>query len=182
MNTFFLVSYIILWVLVITLTLLNLILFRQLGIMVMGTARGINRSGLQIGKMVPKVDGVSVDGNNWSTSAILGKPHLLFFGSTTCSECKDIMPYLDQMQKKYNVTPILLLFSELDMAKKYIQENKIKYEVILANNNIAEKMDVTATPFAYAVDSSGIIQSKGLINTLHQLESTAQSALRKISA
>lgn len=181
MNTFFLISYALLWLLVIPLVLLNLVLFRQLGIMVMGTARGINQSGLPIGKMIPKVDGLKTDGTPWSTSDLLGQSHILFFGSTTCSECRDIMPYLAQMKEKYNVTPVLMLFSELDMAKKYVKENNISHEVVLANNFISDKLDVTATPFAYAVDENGVIQSKGLINTLQQLESTAQSVLKKVA-
>ena len=53
MNTFFWISYTMLWILVVPLVILNLVLFRQLGIMVMGTARGVNQSGIPVGHKIP---------------------------------------------------------------------------------------------------------------------------------
>ncbi|WP_231638504.1 hypothetical protein [Paenibacillus sp. JCM 10914] len=87
MSTFFWISYVVLWLLVVPLVVLNLILFRQLGIMVMGTARGINQSGVPVGKPLPSVTTTILQGGEWSTNEIHGTPSLMLFGSPTCKEC-----------------------------------------------------------------------------------------------
>jgi len=79
MSSFFWGSYTLLWLLVGALTLLNLVLFRQLGIFIMGTARGIHRSGIPVGHRLPIAESSTTTGAPWSTAQVVGRPHLLFF-------------------------------------------------------------------------------------------------------
>lgn len=177
MNAPFLISYFILWTLVFSLVLLNLVLFRQVGIMVMGNARGINRSGLPTGRKIPNVQTRRVDGSSWSTSQINGEAHILLFGTPTCKECSEIIPHLKSVAKKLNIKPVLLLFSDMESAQEYAHRNNLDFDVVQMSLKTAEKLDVAVSPFAYGVNSNGVITGKGLVNSLQQLEIIADTTI-----
>ena len=177
MNVFFWVSYITLWLLVVPLVVLNLVLFRQLGIVVMGTARGVNQSGIPAGRRLPKVGSVTIQGQDWSTESVKGRPHLLIFGSPTCKECSAIMPDLERMRQTFGVEPILLMFADMEQSTRYVQRHQLNVEVVLASQEVGSKLDVEVTPFGYGVDSQGIIRAKSLINSRTHLEVLARAAL-----
>lgn len=176
MSTFFWISYVILWVLVVPLIILNLILFRQLGIMIMGTARGVNQSGIPVGEKLPAATTVHLDGWKWSTEELKGSPVLMLFGSPTCKECAEILPDFQQMTKEHQVKPLLMLFSTAELAEDYVHQMEYEDEVYLVSSDFAHQMDVQVTPFAYAIDSRGVIRHKGLVNSREQLESYIKMA------
>ncbi|ANA82760.1 methylamine dehydrogenase [Paenibacillus glucanolyticus] len=176
MNTFFWISYSILWLLVVPLVILNLVLFRQLGIMVMGTARGVNQSGIPVGKKIPEAVTTKLQGTEWSTSELMGMPSLMLFGSPTCKECADILPDFKRIAEMNNVKPVLLLFSSVDLASDYIRKIAYEDEVLIVSSEFANHLDVQVTPYAYAVDTNGVIRHKGLVNSREQLEAYAKAA------
>ncbi|MCM3782649.1 thioredoxin fold domain-containing protein [Neobacillus mesonae] len=170
MTTFFWISYIVLWFLVVPLVILNLVLFRQLGIMIMGTARGVNQSGIPVGQKIPRAATLSLKGHEWSTLELVGTPSLMLFGSPTCKECAEIMPDFKRIAELNEVRPVLLLFSTADLASEYVQKINYEDEVLLVSSDFAHQLDVQVTPFAYAVDTNGVIKHKGLVNSRDQLE------------
>ena len=175
--TFFNISYIILWILFVPLLLLNLVLFRQLGIMVMGTARGVNNSGIPVGNKIPNISTYTrINNEIWEPSMLDKEPTLVFFGSPHCAECKEIMPELDGVESKYGVKTLIILLTDLETANNYVTNNNIKTTTIVGPSNIAEDFDIVGTPFAYGVNKDGVITGKGLINSREQLESISISA------
>ncbi|MFG1731804.1 methylamine dehydrogenase [Paenibacillus sp. 843] len=176
MNTFFWISYTMLWILVVPLVILNLVLFRQLGIMVMGTARGVNQSGIPVGNKIPGASTTTLQGAEWSTSELIGTPSLMLFGSPTCKECADILPDFRRIARMNNVKPILLLFSSVDLASDYVRKIAYDGEVLIVSSEFANHLDVQVTPYAYAVDMKGVIRHKGLVNSREQLEAYAKAS------
>jgi methylamine dehydrogenase accessory protein MauD len=181
MSTLFLISYFVLWALVIPLTILNLILFRQMGILIMGTARGIHDSGVPIGKKLPYFEGVSVDGLKWNINKEMGSPSLFLFVSPTCSECKKILPDFINITSKYSVDPVLFIFSDIEEAKDYISKLNYKGRAIVLNSAQGAAIDVSATPFAYAINSQGVVEEKGLVNTYGHIEKYVTSVAQKVA-
>lgn len=176
MNAFFWISYTILWLLVVPLVLLNLVLFRQLGIMVMGTARGVNQSGIPVGRKLPKAETSTLYGKPWTTEALYGNSAIMLFASPTCKECARILPEFGAVAKQYGVKPILLLFATAAQGEAYMQAMEYDEEVLLVTPELAERLDVEVTPFAYAVDPGGMIRHKGLVNSREQLEAYVRAA------
>ncbi|PLR77934.1 methylamine dehydrogenase [Bacillus sp. V3-13] len=179
MSTIFLTSYIVLWLLVVPLVILNLILFRQLGIMVMGTARGVNESGIPIGKKLPYFESEELDGVKWNLGQELGKPSLFLFISPRCNECKKILPDFLKISSMYNVSPILVIFADKVEAAEYINKIGFKGRSLSISHEQALPLDVSATPFAYAINSDGIVQEKGLVNTQGHIERYVKSVANK---
>lgn len=176
MTGFFWVSYVILWLLVLPLVILNLVLFRQLGIMIMGTARGVNESGIAVGKSLPVASTIHIDGSSWSTNELKGSSALMLFGSPTCRECAEILPDFQRLAKLNKVKPVLMLFSSQELASDYVQKIQYEDDVYLVSSEFAHHLDVQVTPFAYAIDSQGVIRHKGLVNSRDQLENYMKSA------
>lgn len=176
MNSFFWISYAILWILVVPLVILNLVLFRQLGIMVMGTARGVNQSGIPVGNKMPRATTTTLQGAKWSTGELIGRPSLMLFGSPTCKECAEILPDFQRIAMMNNVKPILLLFSSADLALDYVRKIAYDDEVLIVSSEFANHLDVQVTPYAYAVDANGTIRHKGLVNSREQLEAYAKAS------
>jgi methylamine dehydrogenase accessory protein MauD len=176
MPTFFWISYTVLWILIIPLIILNLVLFRQLGIMVMGTARGVNQSGIPIGKKLPTAKTTDLNGREWSTDDLSGKSTVLLFGSPSCKECAEILPEFNKISKDYNIKPILLLFSPEDIAKEYVRKINYNDEVLIVTSELADSLDVQVTPFAYSIDEHGVVRQKGLVNNRDHLKAYAKAS------
>jgi thioredoxin-related protein len=154
-------------------TILNLVLtavlFRQLGLMVMGSARGANDSGISVGRRLPRLDlidartGAAVDVHD-------GRPALVFFGSTTCHECAEIYPDIKYLEDRYDTRVVNFLFgSDLADVAGYAGERGVKGPVVFATEEIATAYDVEVSPFAFVVDHRGLVVAKGLVNGRAQL-------------
>ncbi|GII91967.1 TlpA family protein disulfide reductase [Sinosporangium siamense] len=154
-------------------TLLNLILtavlFRQLGVFVLGTSRGANDSGISVGRRLPRLDLVDAR-SNASVDVHTREPKLLFFGSTACSECSLIYPDIKYVEDHYDIQVVNLLFGK-DIADvtAYAQRFGVKGPVVFANEEIGQAYDVEVSPFAFVVDHRGLVAAKGLMNTRTQL-------------
>lgn len=161
---FFVLSYAVLWGLVLASLILNVVLFRQLGIMVMGTARGVEDSGIPVGKLLPSLELRTIDDAPWSTTALGGQPSLLFFGATYCRECREVMPLIRTLQARDDLDVVVFLFGDdgRGSAAAYAGKFALRGPVIAIDSASAKKLDVEVSPFAYVVGVRGSVVAKGL--------------------
>lgn len=165
MNTWFGMSYAVLWLVMFAILVLNLLLFRQLGIIVMGTARGVDRSGIPAGRRLPSVEVRTLDGSQW-TPGQEERPYLLFIGATYCEECSALMPALRELQEIHNVRVVNMLFAEdEDEARDYGNKVGMLGPAMVIGQDIGHELDAGSVPFAYAVGGDGVIRAKGLANS-----------------
>lgn len=145
------------------------VLFRQLAIFIMGTARGVDASGIPPGRYFPEIEVATVEGEKVRLP-LKGEPQIVFFGSTSCSECADIYPDALRLAQENDVAFVNMLFAEnTAAARDYASNLEIAGLSVFTTPKIAAKYDVSATPFAYAVDDEGVIQAKGLLNDFQRL-------------
>ena len=109
MEGIWLISYIVLWLLVLTLCLLVLLLYRQLGIMYLGSAEGVSRDGLDRGKAAPDFTLTDQYGEMQRLVQYRGKPTVLIFGSPHCSPCRILLPQLHDWAKAHPEVGVLWL-------------------------------------------------------------------------
>ncbi len=81
MEGIWLISYIVLWAAVLALGVLVLLLYRQLGIMYLGTAEGVSRDGIDRGATAPDFALTDQHGALQRLSGYRGRPVMLLFGS-----------------------------------------------------------------------------------------------------
>jgi thioredoxin-related protein len=150
--------------------ILTAVLFRQLGLMVMGSARGADDSGISVGRKLPALD--LIDARTGATVNLhdQGRAQLVFFGSTTCHECAEIYPDIRYLEDHYDLRVVNFLFgADLADVVTYAGERGIKGPVVVATEDLATTFDVEVSPFAFVVDQRGLIVSKGLLNSRGRL-------------
>src|SRR5215210_5699136 len=101
MEGIWLVSYIVLWVLVIVLGLLVVLLYRQLGILYLGSAEGVSRDGLAVGTQAPDFELSDQTGRRYRLGDFRGRRVLLLFGSPSCEPCRRLMPQLQEFAREH---------------------------------------------------------------------------------
>jgi methylamine dehydrogenase accessory protein MauD len=168
MEGIWLVSYIILWVLVLGLGLLVLLLYRQLGIMYLGSAEGVSRDGLAKGTTAPDFSLTDQYGNVQRLSSYRGRPVLLVFGSPGCTPCRTLLPQLEEWAEDHRDMGIIWLnAAPRDETLKYASDMGATVPVVahVPDDKVADRYKVRVTPFSFMIDENGIVRTKGLVNT-----------------
>jgi len=162
------ISYVALWVLVLALGLLVLLLYRQLGIMYLGSAEGVSRYGLPPGTKAPDFSLTDQYGNAQRLNAYRGRPAVLVFGSPHCSPCRILLPQLHDWAKAHPDVGILWLnAASADESLKFVSDTGATVPVApyTPQENLMDKYRVRVTPFMFLLDEDGVVRAKGLVNT-----------------
>jgi len=168
MEGIWLISYIVLWLFVIALGVLVLLLYRQLGIMYLGTAEGVSRDGLARGARAPEFNLTDQYGQPQRLSSYKGTPVLLLFGSPHCSPCRILLPQLHDWAKQHNDIKVIWLNSASpEESRRFVDETGATLPVApySPDDNLLDKYKVRVTPFLFIVDGNGVIRAKGLVNS-----------------
>ena len=168
MEGIWLISYIVLWVIVLTLILLVILLYRQLGIMYLGSAEGVSRDGITPGSKAPDFSLTDQYGTVQRLSDYRGRPAVLLFGSPHCSPCRILLPQLHDWAKSHpEVGVIWLNAASEEESLKMVSDTGATLPVApyTPEENLMDKYRVRVTPFMFLVDESGIVRTKGLVNT-----------------
>jgi len=168
MEGIWLISYIVLWVLVLGLGLLVILLYRQFGLMYLGTAEGVSRDGLEKGTRAPDFALTDQHGTAHKLSSYRGQPVLLLFGSPHCSPCRTLLPQLqDWSMARRDVKVLWLNAASREESLKFVSDTGTGLPVLPfpPENNIMERFKVRVTPFMFMLDEQGVVRAKGLVNT-----------------
>ena len=168
MEGIWLVSYIVLWAIVLVLILLVILLYRQLGIMYLGSAEGVSRDGLAPGAKAPDFSLADQYGNVQRLGDYRGKPTVLLFGSPHCSPCRILLPQLHDWAKAHPEVGVLWLnAASEEESLKMVSDTGATLPIVpyTPQENLMDKYRVRVTPFMFLVDESGIVKVKGLVNT-----------------
>jgi hypothetical protein len=170
MNGIFWTGYVMLWVLCIVSLLLNVLMLRQYGTMILPGRERVSMGGLDRGKLAPAL-GVRFENRNrppvidWRPFPGEGTPSLwaVLFASPDCNICKGLLEagQLDEVARKNPSIEFI-----------WVDERPVPVEHALRDwamavdegNKAAAAMDVPAYPWMYIVDAEGKIQDKGVVN------------------
>lgn len=168
MEGIWLVSYIALWLIVLVLILLVLLLYRQLGIMYLGSAEGVSRDGLDRGRSAPDFSLTDQYGNVQKLGNLKGKPAVVLFGSPHCSPCRILLPQLNEWSRAHpEVGVVWLNAASPEESLKFVSDTGAEIPVApyAPQENLMDKYRVRVTPFMFFLDENGVIRAKGLVNT-----------------
>jgi methylamine dehydrogenase accessory protein MauD len=170
MNTFLLISSLVLWFAVLFLGFLLMGTLRALGLLrwrleqlEATTPKRLGRDGLKPGKKAPDFTLPSTDGKEISLHDFAGRKVLLVFTQSGCSPCKKIVPHLNRLGPAEQV--LIVNNGDLEATRKWSAEVAARFPVLAQEKfTISKKYEVFATPFAFLIDEKGVIASKGTIN------------------
>jgi methylamine dehydrogenase accessory protein MauD len=170
MSLWWLVSYVGLWLVVLSLAFLLLGALRALGLLrwrleqlEATTPTRMGRAGLKVGRKAPDFTLPSVNGAEVSLHDYCGRKLLLVFMQPGCGPCHRVMPELNRLHGAGEPEVLVVQNGELDTACKWAQEHRPSFPVAVQDRYaLSKKYEIFATPFAFLIDEHGIILSRGI--------------------
>ena len=113
----------------------------------------------------PPLELTDLDGKSLSLSEARGKIVLLNFWATWCGPCREEVPDLIELQRKYkDQLDIIALATDEDdtyAVKKFVEKTGINYRVGMANDEIRSKYGgIPALPTSFVIDQQGRVVQK----------------------
>jgi methylamine dehydrogenase accessory protein MauD len=182
MEGWWIASYVVLWALVIVLCIVVVALARQIGTLHLRLGpRGaleLDDEGPPLGEAPPPLQVSTVEGH----AVTLGGPgqeQLLMFVTPTCLICNEVLPAVRAVSSIGRFKPYVITD-----ATKYEAEDSLRPKVgetpIVADPKVPAAFTVPGTPYVVVVDERGIVQAKGTVNNLEQVEGLIDTALKRI--
>jgi peroxiredoxin len=111
-----------------------------------------------------------MEGKTLSLEKFKGKVVLLDFWATWCGPCRQEMPNVKRVYKKYNKSGFeivgISLDSRLDQVQSYIKKHEVSWPNHFDGkgwgNGVAQKYKVSSIPATYLIDRQGKIRYKAL--------------------
>ena len=178
MSGVWLISYLVLWAVVLFQGAVIFILLRQLGVIYLGTAHGVSGDGLEVGTRAPDFTLSNLAGEPVSLATFGSLPLLLVFGSPSCGPCKGLIPDLNAFwnERRDELHVLFLSHGEADATASFAREHGIQVPVAsFPDGGLANAYKARVTPFAFFIDTAGVIQAKGLANNREHLEMLVRS-------
>lgn len=160
--------------------------------------RFISRPELVRAKMVPPFSVTTVDGKKISMDDLTGKVVLMDFWATWCGPCREALPHIQQVAKKFKDEPLVILSVSLDTDEPAWKEFIGKHEMTWPQYRdggftgpIAKMFGVRAIPHTFTIDADGVLQEehigdasiegklKKLIARAHELQAAQSSQTAK---
>jgi methylamine dehydrogenase accessory protein MauD len=144
------------------------LLYRQLGIMYLGSAEGVSRDGLERGTRAPDFQLTDQYSNVHRLSQYRGKPVILLFGSPHCNPCRTLLPQLHDWAKAHPEAAVLWLnATSEEESLKFVSDTGATLPVLPhpPETNLMDRYKVRVTPFMFLLDEEGVVRTKGLANT-----------------
>jgi hypothetical protein len=153
-------AFVVQWILLVVLAIVVIALARQIGVLHLRLAPlgalEVDDEGPRIGQAPPARTAMAADG----VPTLVGGPgprRLVAFTSPTCPICELVVPSIPAAAAAARMVPQIV--SDPDLEAAY---------------------GVPGVPFLVVLDGSGIVRSKGTVNSLEQIEGLIDTALRRI--
>ena len=143
--------------------------------------RYINRPELARAKMSPAFSVTTMDGKQVSMDELQGKVVLLDFWATWCEPCREAMPHIRKVAKKFEGQPLVILSVSLDSDeqkwKEFVGKNEMtwpQYRDGGFTGLMATMFGVKSIPHTYTIDVDGVLQEE------HIGDSSVEGKLKKL--
>src|SRR5580704_5983960 len=145
--------------------------------------RYITEPELARARMAPPFAIDTLDGQHISLDDLTGKVVLIDFWATWCGPCREAMPHMREIAKKFQGLPLVVLSVSLDSDeqkwKEYISKNGmtwLHYRDRGFSGSIANLFGVKAIPHTFTIDADGVLQDE------HIGDATIEGKLKKLVA
>lgn len=179
MGALFMVSYVLLWILVVVWVVGLIALYNHFGRMYLRSREGRAEAGPAEGSNLVGTQSRSIDGD----LVLLpppARPTLVLFASTTCSLCATVRHAVpDLVAGDVDLDVVILCQGPVPAVTAWAEEVRGLAAVVAdRGGRLAAKYEVDLLPFGVAVGPDGIIRGRSLVNDLIGLQDLAHRAVR----
>ncbi len=145
--------------------------------------RYISEPELARARMAPAFAVTTLDGQHLSLDDLTGKVVLIDFWATWCQPCREAMPHMREIAKKFQGQPLVVLSVSLDSDeqkwKDYIAKNEmtwLHYRDGGFTGPVSNLFGVKAIPNTFTIDADGVLQDE------HIGDASIEGKLKKLVA
>ena len=179
MSTIFYVSYAALWVLLLTMGVLVLLLYRHFGMMSLGTLEGVQRDGLPIGSVAPPIGGITAAGQDTRWEPRRDQPQLLLFAAPDCEPCATVLPHVERLARAVDgrLGIAAVVPGPRDEVARFVERYRPPFPCLAEDGSGAfTRYRVRVTPFGFVIGTDGRILAKGLCGDQNRLRALLEAA------
>jgi thiol-disulfide isomerase/thioredoxin len=129
--------------------------------------RYIERPELARARMAPPFTVTTTDGQRVSMDDLQGKVVLVDFWATWCGPCREALPHMQNVARKFRGQPLVILSVSLDSDEQKWKDFIVKNEMTWPQYRdggftgpIARMFNVTAIPHTFTIDTDGVLQEE----------------------
>jgi thiol-disulfide isomerase/thioredoxin len=145
--------------------------------------RYIAQPDLARARMAPAFAVDTLDGRHLSLDDLNGKVVLLDFWATWCGPCREALPHVREIAKKFDGQPLVILSVSLDSDeqkwKEFIEKNGmtwLNYRDGGFTGPVSKRFAVEAIPHTFTIDADGVLQDE------HIGDASIEGKLKKLCA
>jgi peroxiredoxin len=145
--------------------------------------RFISQPELARARMAPAFAITTTDGQRLSMDDLAGKVVLIDFWATWCASCREALPHMREIAKKFQGQPLVVLSVSLDSDeqkwKDFVTKNEmtwLQYRDGGFTGSVAKMFAVEAIPHTFTIDADGVLQDE------HIGDAAIEGKLKKLIA
>ena len=118
---------------------------------------------LDAGEKMPEIGAKDLNGKHVSLASLAGKVVIVDMWATWCAPCKEEMPVLRELYKKYSGQGLVIVGVSVDEeaanVPPFIKKLGVTFPIVHdAKHAIADRYDPPKMPSSYVVDRKGVVR------------------------
>ena len=109
---------------------------------------------------------IDLQGKKFTLSSQLGKPVVLFFGTTWCPSCRAEIPSVKAMYETYAKQGLVIVYIDIEepaeKVERFVNRYSLPYPVLLDNDGrVASNYNIVGVPTLFLIDKEGNVITAG---------------------
>jgi thiol-disulfide isomerase/thioredoxin len=109
----------------------------------------------------------TLDGRQISMDSLAGKVVLIDFWATWCGPCREALPHIQKIARKFDGQPLVVLSISLDSDedkwKTFVAKNQMTWLQVRDggfNGAVSKRFGVSAIPATFSIDADGVLEDQ----------------------